>query len=66
MRLHCHLPSAYTAAAAASGLRFRSLQEPALTAEAVVTPATGVAPEAARHAFAGLPAVSIWDFERVG
>jgi SAM-dependent methyltransferase len=64
MRLHGHLASEYTDAASAAGLRLRSLAEPPLTESAVVTPATGIVPDASRAAFAGLPAVSIWDFER--
>jgi SAM-dependent methyltransferase len=63
MRLHCHLASAYTNAATAAGLRLRSLAEPPLTESAVVTPAADIIPDANRAAFAGLPAVSIWDFE---
>lgn len=66
MRLHYHLPSRYINAAIAAGLRLRSLQEPPLTEAAVVTPAADIAPEASRAAFAGLPAVSIWDFELTG
>ncbi len=63
MRLYCHLPSEYITAANAAGLRLRSLDEPPLTEAAVVTPAADIVPEANRAAFAGLPAVSIWDFE---
>jgi ubiquinone/menaquinone biosynthesis C-methylase UbiE len=63
MRLHCHLASAYTTAANAAKLRLRSLAEPPLTEAAAVTPAADVIPDANRAAFAGLPAVSVWDFE---
>jgi len=63
MRLHCHLPSAYISAATAAGLRLRSLAEPPLTEAAAITPAADIIPAANRAAFAGLPAVSIWDFE---
>jgi SAM-dependent methyltransferase len=63
MRLHRHLASEYTGAATAAGLRLRSLAEPPLTESTVVTPAADVVPDANRAAFAGLPAVSVWDFE---
>jgi len=63
MRLHCHLASEYISAAAAAGLLLRSLTEPPLTESAVVTPAADIIPSANRAAFAGLPAVCIWDFE---
>jgi SAM-dependent methyltransferase len=66
MRLHGHLPSEYTGAATAAGLRLRSLVEPPLTESAVVTPAAAVIPDASRAAFTGLPAVSVWDFEHAG
>jgi SAM-dependent methyltransferase len=66
MRLHCHLASEYTSAAAAAGLRLRSLAEPPLTEPAAVTPAADIVPDANRAAFAGLPAVSIWDFHLAG
>ena len=64
MRLHWHLASEYTGAATAAGLRLLSLAEPPLTESAVVTPAADIVPDANRAAFAGLPAVSVWDFER--
>jgi SAM-dependent methyltransferase len=63
MRLHRHLPSDYTSAAHAAGLRLRSLAEPPMTGTAVITPAADIIPEANRAAFARLPAVSVWDFE---
>ena len=62
MRLHCHIPSQYISAANSAGLRLRSLEEPPLTELAAATPAADIVPEANRAAFAGLPAVSIWDF----
>jgi len=64
MRLHCHLPSEYLGAAGAAGLSFRSLHEPVLTPESVVTAAADVVPDANRAAYAGLPAVTVWEFER--
>ena len=63
MRLHCHIPSQYISAANSAGMRLRSLAEPPLTEQAAATPAADIVPEANRAAFAGLPAVSIWDFE---
>jgi ubiquinone/menaquinone biosynthesis C-methylase UbiE len=66
MRLHSHLPSRYISAASAAGLRLRTLQEPPLTEAAVITPAADIAPASNRAAFAGLPAVTIWDFELPG
>lgn len=66
MRLHRHLPSQYISAANAAGMRLRSLDEPPLTETAVVIPAADIAPAASRAAFAGLPAVSIWDLELTG
>jgi SAM-dependent methyltransferase len=63
MRMNCHLPSDYVAAASSAGLRLRSLAEPRLTAATVRTPAAQVVPEANRIAYVGLPGVSIWDFE---
>ena len=66
MRLHCHLASESPSAATAAGLRLRSLLEPPLTDAAAVTPAADIVPDANRAAFAGLPAVSIWDFELAG
>jgi SAM-dependent methyltransferase len=64
MRLHQHLHSEYLTAATAAGLTFRSLEEPALTAASVVTAAADVVPDANREAYAGLPALTIWDFAR--
>jgi SAM-dependent methyltransferase len=64
MRLHAHLPSDYCQASAAAGLRVRSCHEPRLTAEAAVTVAAERLPEANRAAWAGLPAVLIWDLEK--
>lgn len=63
MRLHCHALSEYINAANSAGLQLRSLQEPPLTVTAAATPAADIVPEANRAAFAGLPAVSVWDFE---
>lgn len=65
MRLHRHLPSGYIGAANSAGLRLRSLEEPALTATAAATVAADIVPDANRAAFAGLPAVSIWEFELI-
>ena len=64
MRIHPHLASAYCQAYAAAGLRIRSCDEPLLTTESAVTPATERLPEANRAAFVGLPGVSVWDLER--
>ena len=64
LRLHCHLPSEYLYAAGSAGLSFRTLEEPVLTPESVVTPAADVVPDANRAAWAGLPAVTVWEFER--
>jgi ubiquinone/menaquinone biosynthesis C-methylase UbiE len=64
MRLHCHLVSEYTAAARATGLVVRSLQEPRLTEAAIVTAAANVLPDANRCAYLGLPALTVWDLER--
>ena len=64
MRLHPHLASAYCQAYAAAGLRIRSCDEPLLTPESAVTPATERLPDANRAAFVGLPGVSVWDLER--
>jgi SAM-dependent methyltransferase len=64
MRLHHHLHSEYLTAATAARLSFRALAEPALTAESVVTPAADVVPDANRAAYVGLPAVTVWEFER--
>jgi len=64
MRLHCHLPSDYVQAAARHGLTLRTLREPPLTEASALTAAAEIVPEANRAAFVGLPAVSIWDFER--
>jgi len=47
-------------------LHLRALQEPPLTEAAALTPAADIMPEGNRIAFAGLPAVSIWDFELAG
>jgi len=66
IRLHCHLLSEYINAASAAGLHLRALQEPPLTEAAALTPAADIMPEGNRIAFAGLPAVSIWDFELAG
>jgi SAM-dependent methyltransferase len=64
MRLHQHLHSEYLAAATAAGLTFRSLDEPMLSAASVVTAAAEIVPDANREAYAGLPALTIWGFER--
>jgi SAM-dependent methyltransferase len=53
MRLHPHLPSDYISAAHAAGMRLRSLAEPPLTDEAVITPAAAVVPDANRAAYVG-------------
>ena len=66
MRLHAHLPSEYVGAATANGMALRALEEPRLTDESVVTAAADVVPDANRLAYAGLPAVTIWDFELTG
>lgn len=64
LRLHPHLPSEYCEAFAAAGLRVRGCFEPRITAEAAETVTGGQIPEAARAAFAGLPAVLIWDLDK--
>ena len=64
MRLHHHAHSEYLTAATAAGFSFRSLAEPTLTAESVVTPAADIVPDANRAAYVGLPAVTVWAFER--
>lgn len=64
MRIHPHLLSAYCQAAAAAGLRLRSLHEPLLTLESALTVAAKPLPEANRAAFVGLPGVTVWDLEK--
>jgi hypothetical protein len=64
MRLHPHLHTEYLTAATDAGMTFRSLREPALTADSVVTPAADVVPDANRAAYVGLPAITVWDFAR--
>jgi SAM-dependent methyltransferase len=64
MRLHPHLPSEYSQAFAAAGLRIRSCHEPPLTPEAAMTVATERLPEANRAAWVGLPGILIWDLEK--
>jgi ubiquinone/menaquinone biosynthesis C-methylase UbiE len=63
MRLHQHLHSEYLSAATAAGLTFRSLEEPVLTPASVVTAAADIVPDANREAYAGLPALTVWDFQ---
>lgn len=65
MRIHPHLPSEYSQAGAAAGLRVRACHEPRLTAEAAATVAAERLPDANRAAFVGLPGVIVWDLERV-
>ncbi|MBD1546238.1 class I SAM-dependent methyltransferase [Labrenzia aggregata] len=62
MRLHRHMLSDYTKAAAAAGLWVRSLQELPLTKESAVTVASERLPEANRAAWVGLPGVVVWEF----
>lgn len=62
IRLHCHFASEYVSAANAAGLRLRSLAEPPLTEEAVLTPVADIVPGANSAAFVGLPAVAVWEF----
>ena len=64
MRLHSHLPSDYSRAAGAAGLRVRSFEELRLTPEAAVTAAAERLPEANHAAWVGLPGVVIWDLEK--
>ena len=64
MRLHRHLLSDYVAAAAAAGLRVRSLQELPLTPESAITAASERLPEANHAAWVGLPGVVVWEFEK--
>jgi len=64
MRLHCHLPSDYVTAAGRHGLALRTLREPPLTEASALTAAAEIVPDANRAAFVGLPAVTIWAFER--
>lgn len=64
MRLHGHLLSDYASAAAAAGLRIRSLQELRLTPDSAITVATERLPEANRAAWVGIPGVVVWELEK--
>lgn len=64
VRLHEHLLSDYGAAAAAAGLRIRSLEELRLTPESAITVVTERLPEANHAAWVGLPGVVVWDLEK--
>lgn len=64
LRLNPHLASAYCQAFASAGLRVRACHEPPVTPEAAVTVSGGRVPEAAQAAWAGLPAVLIWEVEK--
>ena len=68
VREHSHTHADYMTAFAAAGLRVRGCVEPELTEEHV--PAKRRAfrhlPEATVQAYAGLPAVLIWDIEKTG
>ena len=56
--------SDYVAAGPRHGFAVRGYDEPTLTAEAS-TPSAGKIPKASELAFGGLPAVVVWEFERV-
>jgi SAM-dependent methyltransferase len=68
VREHPHTHADYLAAFTSAGLRVRGCVEPELTAEHV--PAKRRAfrhlPEATVQAYAGLPAVLVWDIEKTG
>lgn len=64
IRLHRHLVSDYVAAGARHGFVLRTCEEPGLTPEAARTPGGGRVPEACEGAFADLPAVVVFEFER--
>jgi ubiquinone/menaquinone biosynthesis C-methylase UbiE len=60
-----HALSDYLAAATAASLDVRDMREPPLPEAAIVgNPAYPVVPDAVRGAFAGLPALVVWTFER--
>lgn len=65
IRLNRHLFSDYIAAGTHHGFTVTACLEPPLTAEAARTPTAGRIPEASEQAFAGLPAVVVWEFERI-
>ncbi|GAY09741.1 class I SAM-dependent methyltransferase [Pseudonocardia sp. N23] len=65
IRLHAHLMSDYAGAALAAGFAVRGIEEPLLTAEAAATPTATVVPAANAAAYVGLPAVVVWEFERM-
>lgn len=65
IRLRHHQMSDYVEAAIRNGFTVRGCREPALTVDAARTPAGGRILGASDQAFAGLPAVVVWDFERV-
>jgi ubiquinone/menaquinone biosynthesis C-methylase UbiE len=61
-----HLHSAYLAAFAAAGLRVRACIEPEFADAALnLSGALQRLPEAARQALAGIPALLVWDLERL-
>lgn len=65
IRLHHHRMSDYVTAGLRHGFAIRGCSEPPLTIEAARTPTAGRIPEASEQAFAGLPAVVVWEYERV-
>lgn len=64
IRLFPHLLSEYATMAMAAGLRVTACSEPALTDQAVVTPAAEHVPEANRAAWVGMPGVVVWEFRK--
>ncbi|MFO0996253.1 MAG: methyltransferase domain-containing protein [Alphaproteobacteria bacterium] len=64
MRIHAHLPSDYTKAFEAAGLRIRGCFEPRLTDDSAQTVAKDRLPEANHRAYVGLPGVIVWDLKK--
>lgn len=64
IRLRQHLLSDYIGAGVRNDFTVAACAEPPLTAEAARTPTAGRIPEASEQAFAGLPAVVVWAFDR--
>jgi SAM-dependent methyltransferase len=65
IRLRHHRMSDYVEAALRNGFAIRGCTEPLVTPDVARTPTAGRIPEASEQAFAGLPAVVVWEFERV-
>jgi len=65
IRLQPHLVSDYASAALAAGFAVRGVEEPRVTDEAAATPTAALVPEANSAAYVGLPAVVVWEFERI-